>query len=250
MPEVGSFEFDAKRISYREAGQGPLLVIIPGNTSSSALHQGEIDYFSRTHRVVAIDLPGTGASERIADWSANWWEYSARCVGALVNHLGGRAAVLIGTSGGAVVALLLAQLDPATVRCVVADSCVRRQPPEVLRQVVAFRRDADPQLQAFWRYAHGDDWREVIDADSRALLDLAEADGEWFADDLSRVRCPVLLTGSLQDTMLHDGPTQMTRMAGRIPKGRVYLANSGDHPFLWSEADEFRSVASRFLACA
>jgi pimeloyl-ACP methyl ester carboxylesterase len=243
-----SFSFDGATIHYREAGHGKLLVIIPGNTSSSALHLSEIEYFSRTHRVVALDLPGTGASERLPHWPPDWWTVGAHCVGALVDHLGDEPAAVVGTSGGAVIALLLAQLHPAQVRCVVADSCVERQPPEVLRELVAARSNPDEQLRAFWHCAHGDDWREVVDADSRVLLALAQAGGEWFARDLARVSCPVLFTGSLQDKMLYDGPAQMIRMARQIPNGRAYLANNGDHPFLWSAADEFRSVATRFLA--
>ena len=245
---MAEFVYDGRRVHYREAGEGPLLLLIPGNTASSAVHQGEMDYFAATHRVVAVDLPGTGASERMTVWPDDWWEYGARCVGELIEHLGAGPAVPLGTSGGAVVALLAAQLAPDLVRGVVADSCVERQSPEMLERVVAERRVADDGLKAFWRAAHGEDWSQVIKADSDAILRLAARDGVWFTRDLSLVRSPVLLTGSLRDAMLHDGPAQMVSMASRMSRSELYLANDGDHPFLWSAADRFRTVATSFLA--
>jgi pimeloyl-ACP methyl ester carboxylesterase len=97
------------------------------------------------------------------------------------------------------------------------------------------------------QHAHGDDWEQVIAADNDLMLRLAERDGRWFERSLSEIRCPVLLTGSLQDSMLHDGANQMVEMATQIPESQLVLVNGGEHPLIWSRPHLFRQVADRFL---
>ncbi len=105
-----SFTSGNRRLFYREQGVGPLLAILPGNTASSASHAGELDYFGRWYHTVCLDFIGTGQSERVPAWPEAWWEICAGDVAALVDHLGQGQAILMGTSGGAVVALLAAIL--------------------------------------------------------------------------------------------------------------------------------------------
>jgi pimeloyl-ACP methyl ester carboxylesterase len=242
-----AFNYREWELFYREEGEGPLLIILPGNTASSALHGGELSHFGQRYHAVALDLPGTGRSERIEVWPDDWWRESARAAAALIDHVSAEEAVVMGTSGGGAAALLLAQQDPDRVRAVVADSCVKRQPPQVLRREVENRRRREPEAVAFWQYAHGGDWEQVIEADSELLLRLAQRDGRWFEASLSVIRCPVLLTSSLQDRMLHDGAAQMVEMAEEIPESQLLLVNGGDHPLMWTRSDVFRRAADRFL---
>ena len=243
-----TFTHNQQELFYREEGQGPLLLILPGNTASSTLHEGELAHFGQRYHAVALDLPGTGRSDRIETWPDDWWRQGARAAAALVEHLSAERAVVVGTSGGAVAALLMAQHLPHRVRAVISDSVVKRQPPEVLRAEVAARRERHPEAVAFWRRAHGDDWEQVVEADSDLLLRLARRDGRWFDESLAVIRCPVLLTGSLQDRLLHDGVAQMVAMAEEIPKSQLTLFNGGGHPLIWSRPEHFRRVADAFLA--
>jgi pimeloyl-ACP methyl ester carboxylesterase len=157
------FVHNQRRLFYREEGQGPLMIILHGNTASSALHQGELAYFGRRYHAVALDFPGTGRSERIEVWSDDWWLEGTRAAVTLMDHLSVPEAIAMGTSGGAVTALLMAQHVPDRVRAVIADSCVIRQPPEVLRAEVAHRRQRQPEAVAFWQHAHGDDWEQSLE---------------------------------------------------------------------------------------
>jgi pimeloyl-ACP methyl ester carboxylesterase len=164
-----------------------------------------------------------------------------------MNHLSVAWAMVVGTSGGAVAALVMAQHAPERVRGVVADSCVMRQPPEVLRAEVANRQQRHPEAVAFWRRAHGEDREQVIEADNDLMLRLVERDGRWFEHGLSGIRCPVLLTGSLQDALLHRGPVQMVEMARQMPQAQLDLVNGGRHPLMWSRSDLLRRAADVFL---
>jgi valacyclovir hydrolase len=181
-------------------------------------------------------------------WPDDWWLDGARAAVALVDHLEAEQAVVMGTSGGAVAALLMAQHAPDRVRAVIADSVVMRQPPDVLRAEVGNRRRQSPDAAAFWRNAHGDDWANVVEADNDLLLRLAARDGVWFERPLSEIQCPVLLTGSLRDTALFKPGEQMVEMARQIEESQLYLANGGDHPLMWSRPDRFRQAAGSFLA--
>lgn len=247
------FTYHRYRLFYREQSQGALLLILHGNTASSALHLGELDYFSRRvagrhpYRAVALDFLGAGQSERVDVWPDDWWLQGAQSALALMDHLAVERCIVMGTSGGAVAALLMAQHAPDRVQAVIADSCVKHQPPEVLWAAVDERRQRDPGAVAFWRQAHGDDWEQVVEADSALLLRLAQRDGQWFERSLSEIRCPVLLTGSLRDALLYNGAAQMVEMAAEIPQGQLYLVNAGDHPLMWSRPEDFRRAVDAFL---
>ncbi len=242
------FVHNSRRLFYREQGQDSLLIILPGNTASSACYEGEIEYFSRHYHVAALDFWGTGKSDRIDVWPDDWWEKAAYDVSALIKHLGEEHAALVGTSGGGIVALLTAILFPARIQAVVADSCVERYPAEKLRQLLAKRVERTPKQIAFWRLAHGDDWQQVVDADSDRLLRAAErGDVVWTHGRLQQIHCPVLLMGSLADHMLPDIGQQMGAMAAQIPKSRLFLVNAGEHPMMWSRRKDFFHLCDYFL---
>lgn len=242
------FSYHHHRLFYREAGQGPLLLILPGNTASSALHQGDVDYFGQQYHAVSLDFLGTGQSDRVAEWGVDWWGQGAEQARALIEHLGQPRALIMGTSGGAVAALLLAIRFPDAAQAVIADSAVERWPAETIRASIAGRSPRTPDQVGFWRAAHGDDWDQVVEADSRMLL-RASADG-WhpFGGRLGEIRCPVLITASLSDDLLPpDVGAQVIGMAAQIPDCRAFLHRHGGHPLIWSQPGEFRRHAAAFL---
>ncbi|MFN8500066.1 MAG: alpha/beta hydrolase [Anaerolineae bacterium] len=236
------------RFHYRAQGDGPLLLILPGNTASSALHAGELAHFGQRYQAVSLDFLGTGQSDRVGQWPLNWWEDGAGDALALIEHLGCDRAFVMGTSGGGVIALMMGLRAPGRVAAIVADSCVAGLDAAALRASVAGRQPEMADGGAFWRAAHGDDWREVVSADSDLLLRWAERGGvDWFADGLSAIRCPVLLTASLRDSLLPQVAEGVERMARQIEQSYVFLASQGDHPLMWSQPDEFRAISGWFL---
>lgn len=232
---------------YREQGGGPLLIILPGNTASSACHERELTEFGRSHHAVALDLLGTGQSQRMETWPEDWWQQAARDVLALIPAQGQQQAIMVGTSGGAVAALWAAILDPTKVKAVLADSLTETMKPEDLRAEVRARGQKTPGQVAFWSRAHGADWEQVVAADNRILLAFADKGGDWFGRRLKEIRCPVLFSGSLQDDLLPGIGEQMPRMADQITESEVHLVNGGGHPLMWSRPDAFHAMAAAFL---
>ena len=242
------FTHNDQRLFYREQGEGRLLLVLPGNTASSACHPAELDYFGQRYRAVSLDFLGTGQSDRIEVWPDDWWEQSARAAMALVDHLGQDQCLVMGTSGGGVVALSTAVLFPERVEAVIADSCVEKFRPDWIRTVISIRNQRTLEQVSFWQHAHGDDWAQVVEADSDLFKRLAERDGDFFNGHLRQICCPVLFIASLQDQALQNVGVQVGSMCQQIPKSRAFLVNEGDHPLMWSKPQLFRSASDAFLA--
>jgi len=246
------FVSNGHRIHYREQGTGPLLLILPGNTASSACHLGELAYFAARCHTVAVDFWGTGLSDRLDLWPDDWFERGAQDVLNLIAHLDEDPAIVMGTSGGAWVALWMGVFDASSadrrlVRAIVADSTIAYYPPASLRAEMQARQARTPDQIAFWRAAQGDNWAQVVDADSDMLLQQAERGGRIAPERLDTISCPVLLTATLDDGLLHEPARQLPEMAEQIPDARVYLVKGGGHPLMWSRPEIFRGIVDLFL---
>lgn len=99
---------------WREAGEGPAVVLLHGLGASSFSWRAVMPALSSSYRVIAPDFPGFGRSASPAgfDYSlkglSNW-------VVALLDHLGLSTAHLAGNSLGGIVALMTAMDEPARV---------------------------------------------------------------------------------------------------------------------------------------
>ncbi len=243
------FEYQGRKIYYRLAGKGELMIILPGNTASSACHLGEIEYYKENYKVVSPDYLGTGKSDRLEDWKGEeWFEESARQVIALIKHLKADKAILMGTSGGASIALLAAILAPESVKAVIADSTSILFTEKMLSEnVIKERKAPGCGLLAFWLNANGPDWEEVVDADTAMLTKCVNNGGDLFKGRLSEIECPVLITAGKEDQTMENVEAELESFKKQIPDCHLYLHSSGDHPFMWTEMEAFRTNADLFL---
>jgi pimeloyl-ACP methyl ester carboxylesterase len=100
-------------VHYREAGQGPVLLLIHGLGSSSESWINVMEPLARGYRVIAIDLPGYGKSDKPgADYSLL---YHAGAVKEFMQALGLTRVSLAGNSLGGWIAALIALDDPERV---------------------------------------------------------------------------------------------------------------------------------------
>jgi valacyclovir hydrolase len=93
----------------------------------------------------------------------------------------------------------------------------------MLQKNVAERAQRTLGQIAFWQHVHGDDWPQIVDADSDLLLRFAENGGDWFKGRLQEIKCPVLFTASKQDGALPNVTQQICRMAEQVANSRVFL---------------------------
>lgn len=89
---------DGVRIHYLEAGRGPGILFVPGWTMPGDIWEQQIIYFSKTHRVVAMDPRSQGLSSQTTE--GHYPEARARDIRALVDQLKLAPVVLVGWSMG------------------------------------------------------------------------------------------------------------------------------------------------------
>jgi pimeloyl-ACP methyl ester carboxylesterase len=120
---VPTFTLDGQRLAYTVHGDGPRpVVLLHGLLFSQRMHEALARALAGYgNRVVTLDLLGHGESDRPYDQ----WRYSmpayGRQVVALLDELGDRDAVVLGTSLGANVALEAAAQAPERVRGMVIE---------------------------------------------------------------------------------------------------------------------------------
>ena len=107
------------RVRYVEAGAGPVVVLIHGNAGSvDDFDFKRLGLLCRGHRVIAVDRPGHGKSERPSDVDAKL-QYQARLLHETLSYLNVTRPVLVGHSWGGSLALAYAVEYPMELSAIV-----------------------------------------------------------------------------------------------------------------------------------
>ncbi len=213
-----------KQIAFRDEGDGPPLVLIHGVGLQSAAWAPQIEMFSQTHRVIAVDMPGHGGSAPLARGSqlenfVDWFHDVCTTL-----DLGPLA--LAGHSMGALIAGGFAARYPQLVSHVALLNGVYRRDPASRKAVedratmiaqghvdhaAPIKRwfDDDPAFEDLRVAVSG--WLTSVDLDGYATAYGAFARGDaTYAKDYSNVTCPLLaLTGA-------DDPNSTPEMSRAI----------------------------------
>ena len=150
-PPIGRFmTVNGVRLHYIERGQGEPLVLIHGNGTmiQDFLVSGIVDELANRYRVIIIDRPGYGYSERPrALWTPR---AHATLFQAALERLGVTQAVVLGHSWGSLVAVALALQAPQLVRNLVLASGYYY--PTLRADVFLFSPPAIPVIGDVMRY--------------------------------------------------------------------------------------------------
>lgn len=147
-PPRGRFlNVDGVRLHYVERGTGVPLVLLHGNGGmiEDFESSGLIDLAARDYRVIAIDRPGFGHSDRPRNvvWTPT---EQAALINAALRRLGVSRALVLGHSWGAAVAIAMALQDPTLVEGLVLESGYYY--PTLRSDVLVFSAPALPLLGA------------------------------------------------------------------------------------------------------
>lgn len=242
-----------KKIFYEEFGNGDPLLLLHGNTVSGKFFAPVIPKLSEKYHVIILDFLGCGRSDRILTWAKDlWFEWSNQAQ-MLIKHLGYEKVNVIGCSGGAIAAINLALENPELVNAVVADSFEGLAANAEITDQIRMGRNFAKQNEGFCamqKMMHGEDWENVLDADTDAVVNHALYVKSFFHKDLKELKVKLLLTGSDEDEMFPENhyKTLFREICQKTSMAKAHIFEHGNHPAMMSNMDAFISLCDLFFA--
>ncbi len=133
--DIKKINAGGQQIAYRESsGTGPAVMLIHGNSASSLTFEAQLTgEFGQKYRVVAMDLPGHGESDRAADPASTYHMPGyAAVVADVAKQLGLETAVFVGWSlGGHIVLEAAPSLLPNAAGFVIFGTPPLAFPPDM-----------------------------------------------------------------------------------------------------------------------
>jgi pimeloyl-ACP methyl ester carboxylesterase len=264
-------ELDGTSVNVVEIGSGPPLLLVHGLSGCWQNWLENIPHFARTHRVIAPDLPGFGASE-MPEGEISIGGY-ARFADRLCAALGVDAAAVVGNSMGGFVGTELAIRFPQRVERLVLVSAagisiehVQREPVLAVARAMALsagwsasRLDAFARRPGLRRLAlglvcHRPDLLpaplalELMKGSGRAaFLPALEAHfGYPIRERLPEIACPTLIVWGEKDRIIpvRDAAT-FERL---IPNARKLVYPRTGHVAMLERPARFNADLEAFLA--
>ena len=255
------------RLAYDDAGQGPLVVMVPGLGDLRTEYRYLAPKLATAgYRVVTLDLRGHGQS------SVGWPDYTSAALGsdvvALVRHLDAGPAHLVGTSmGAAAVAWAAADAPDRVGSLSLIGPFVREVPPasafkaapQRLMMRVGFASPWGPWL---WGMAYAsfhvrrptdfDAYRDALVANLREPGRLDAVKGMIFATKsdvearLAEVKAPTLVIMGEADPDFAD-PRAEAKTVARLLRGAVHMVPGAGHYPHVEAPDDVAPPLLRFL---
>src|SRR6195256_4707868 len=113
MPTI---DRDGVSIYYEVHGNGPILLLTHGYSSTSGMWQGQIAALSKHHKLVLWDMRGHGQSDYPDDPTAYSEAWTVADIAALLDKVGAERAIIGGLSLGGYMSLAFYRAHPERVR--------------------------------------------------------------------------------------------------------------------------------------
>jgi (E)-2-((N-methylformamido)methylene)succinate hydrolase len=247
-------------VAYRDTGRGAPVVLIHGVGLQSAAWAPQIKALSGGYRVIALDMPGHGGSDTLAE-KAELPDFVAWLY-ATLTALDLGPVSLAGHSMGALIAAGYAFEHPGMVDRVAVLNGVHRRTPEAragvearAAQIRQGKVDLEAPLSRWFGNSPADqaareqvaDWLSAISMEGYATAYGAFARGDsTYANGWPQISCPVLaLTG---DGDPNSTPAMSRAMADAAPNGDVKIITGHRHMVNLTAADEVNGLLLDWLA--
>ena len=235
-------------IAYDDRGSGPLIVAAPGMGDLRSTYRHLQPLLTEAgFRFVSLDLRGAGESS--VDWDDASDAALAGDVAALVTHLGGGPAVLIGNSISAASAVIVAAEQPELVAGLVLIGPFVRDVPMPAWQRAAFRALLTPPWgrrawvsyyrKQMYPLAFPPDHAEHVDRLGRSLAEpgrfsafraLAFNSHAAAASRLDQVTAPTLVVMGTADPDFPDPAGEAQYVADRLGATLCFVDGAGHYP--------------------
>jgi microsomal epoxide hydrolase len=249
---------DGIRIHYLEAGNGKPLVFIPGWTMPAWIWQKQIDHFSPSYRVVAVDPRSQGESDKPP--YGHLAETRARDYKELVDRLGLNQPVLVGWSMGCAELVKYAeQFGTENVGgLVLVDGFLSDKPSfEMFTFLSGWmnqlqqdrRKQADPFVRTMFKKPQPEAYlQRLIDAsiqvpaDTAALLIYNMLAIKDYSVGVARMNRPVLF--AYQPETQQSADFLKSKLGDKV---RLERFEGAGHALFVDEPDRFNQVLEQFL---
>lgn len=245
------FNYNGRKIFYRELGNGVPCIFLHGNTASSKMFEYLLPLYQDDMKVILIDFLGNGRSDRVPSFPEEMWIDQGHQIVELCKILNYGKMNLIGTSGGAYAAINAALEKPELFNKVVADSFDGSVLPDGFGDSIIRERQTakkDEQARGFYEWCQGPDWETVVDLDTETLVNYEKKHVRLFHSPIETIQVPLLITVSRKDEMLaNDMAAESRRLHEANPNISYQIFDDGGHPLIATRAEEIAAVAKNFL---
>jgi pimeloyl-ACP methyl ester carboxylesterase len=247
------------QVHYAECGSGAPVVLLHQTPRSCDEYREVLPLLGRTHRAIAMDTIGFGASAPLSEHTI---EAYAETVVEFLDALGLSKVDAVGHHTGGLVAVELAARAPHRVGRLVLSST-----PYVDADGRAMRRDRPPidhvevdpegaHLTTLWRRRQNfyppdrPDLLARFVRDALILGDNVEKGHEACAryhmeERVGLIRCPVLCIGASADPYAFP---ELSPLSSHIAHAQVAVIEGGMVPLMEQRPDEVVSLIARFFA--
>ncbi len=245
--------------AYVDAGEGEPMVFIHGVGLRLEAWAPQIESLAATHRVIAFDLPGHGASSPIGRGSGlaafvDWFV-------AALDDLGLDSVNLAGHSMGALIAAGCAITEAERVRRVgllsavhrrdgAASSAVKARAAEIaagnVDPIAPLSRWFGDECVASEPYRLVKEWLAAVDIEAYATAYGAFAEGDvLYADRWPGVTCPALFLTGEHDP--NSTPKMSLDLAAAAPHGEACIIAEHRHMVNMTAPDEVTAALRHWL---
>jgi len=275
--DVQTTTVDGREIAFVDRGEGAPLLFVHGLGSNLSLWRETMDAFDASHRVLALDLPGYGLSDK--DDVPGTMSFFAETVAGFLDERGIEEATVVGVSMGGQVALTLALRAPDRVRrlalvspagiesfspkeaaalkdATTAEGIVDT-PDEQVRENTAlnFAEWSDEYawlIEQRHALSERDDFEAYAEANARSVAGMLESDERERFDEIT---VPMLVLFGAGDRLIPNqvlhGDVTTADVAERaeevLPTATVRLVDDAGHLLMLERPAAFREALRSFL---
>lgn len=245
-----SLQLDGVELFYEQQGSGTPLLLIHGNGCTAAVWEGVIPQLAQSFRVIAHDRRGYGRTKGPQPSPKGYFGQNAEDAARLLETLGATPAVVVGWSGGGLVALHLALRHPALLRhLVLVEPPLHAKGHPTLPMMRAFMTlnlqrlfgAREAAARTFFRWATsyttgGCAWdkldegirRRMLDAAETTLTELDAGTGEELStSEIGSLTMPLTcMVGRLTPKAI---AAATTRLAAALPKADIEYVDGAAH---------------------
>ena len=253
------------KLFFQEKGEGETILMIHGWAFDSSVWRKQIDYLSRSFKVIALDLPGHGHSQYREGLDIT------KELLSLINKLKYKNLTIIGHSFGGVLALKLALESPGLIkRIILVNTSLKFRntnglqlgldEQDIYKMKKFLEKEYPKILLVFYRWLFTEEerkssnfkdvWREISNKDTWPQKEalsfmLSMIEQEDLVDKLDNMEIPTLTTYGTHDPICSTRAAE--NMKQRIKNSTLKcFQQSGHLPFLM-HAEDFNKTIGNFL---